>query len=455
MQTANLSLTPLVSAQAQKHVTVNEALARLDAAAHLAVLDRDLATPPASPADGDRYLVAPAATDAWQGREGTVAAWEEATGGWLFLTPRPGWRLWLIDEAQLVVRTDGGWQRLSGGTSAPADRLGVNTVADATNRLAVKSDAALLSHDDVTPGSGDMRLTLNKATSADDTSLTLQTGYATRAQIGLTGDDDLHIKVSGDGSTFTEAITVNAATADVTLHRARIAPGIGSFPNALPDGGRMCNWTAVNPITSQGFVKPGYLLPYNGTTIGDGGRFAHNNATHGGSGAALDPATDDLILKIRGGGNKRYGPEWHAAKVIAGTGTAVALTIGGDTFHLTMTYPNVPLFPVMTMGVYVKVLTPGGKITPYRNNAESISFDGVMTDPGNPSDLVLDDASGWVWVESRIITPAFGYSHVSNCFFATPGTEYLYALPKIVPGRAGLDGLEILSHQLFYSSTGI
>jgi hypothetical protein len=44
----------LFAAQAQKHVTVNEALRLLDGLVQLAVLDRHLTAPPASPADGDR-----------------------------------------------------------------------------------------------------------------------------------------------------------------------------------------------------------------------------------------------------------------------------------------------------------------------------------------------------------------------------------------------------------------
>ncbi len=227
MTTPNLSLDPLVSAQAQKHVTVNEALARIDAATQLAVLDRDLATPPATPTDGDRYLIAPAPNDAWQGHDGQIAAWEDATQGWLFLTPRPGWRLWLLDENTLIVLGNGGWQSVSSGGSGstnpiPGGLLGVNTTADAINRLAVKSDAALLSHDDVTPGTGDMRLTLNKATSADDTSLTLQRAYSTRAQIGLTGDDDLHMKVSPDGTAYHEALLVDRTNGEMTIpHRLK------------------------------------------------------------------------------------------------------------------------------------------------------------------------------------------------------------------------------------------
>ena len=52
--TNHLLLPYILAAQAQKHVTHNEALRILDGLVHLSVLDRDLTAPPASPADGDR-----------------------------------------------------------------------------------------------------------------------------------------------------------------------------------------------------------------------------------------------------------------------------------------------------------------------------------------------------------------------------------------------------------------
>ena len=55
--TPHLGLPLMAAAQAQKHVTHNEALALLDALVQCAVLDKDLATPPASPAEGARYIV--------------------------------------------------------------------------------------------------------------------------------------------------------------------------------------------------------------------------------------------------------------------------------------------------------------------------------------------------------------------------------------------------------------
>ena len=447
--TPNLALAPLAAAQAQKHVTVNEALARIDAAAQLSVLDRDLADPPGSPADGDRYLVAAGATGAWTGRDGTVAAWDAGAGAWQHFAPRAGWRAWIADEGALLAFDGAAWIPALGDTLQNLALLGVNATADATNRLAVASEAALFNN-----AGGDMRLTLNKAAAGDDTSLTMQTAFSTRAQIGLTGDDDLHVKVSADGATFTEALTVDRATGDVRIEAARVAPGVGSFPNALPDAGRFCGWTAPSPATSTGWAAPAYIDPYNGASFSDYGQFHHNSATYGGTNAALPSAVDELVQKVRGAEDRRYGPEWHVLKVVPGGGTGIAATVGGDTFYLAMTWVNAPFAPVMTLGTYVKVLTAGGKVLPLANNATAIRFDGVGRALSNDA-LVIGDGDGWVWVELEIATPAVGYSNLSNCFRATAGAEFLYALPKVVPGRARLDGLEILAHQMFYGSAGI
>lgn len=90
--TAKLGL-PLVSqAQAQKHVTVNEAFTRLDALVHLTLLSIGTSVPPSSPVEGDAHGVGAGATGVWSGQDGQVAVF--ANGGWVFLAPRPGWQAW-------------------------------------------------------------------------------------------------------------------------------------------------------------------------------------------------------------------------------------------------------------------------------------------------------------------------------------------------------------------------
>jgi hypothetical protein len=218
-QSPNLALPYLAAAQAQKHVTVNEALRLLDAVVMLAVLDRDLAAPPASPADGARYIVAAGATGAWAGHAGEIAAWQD--GAWTFIAPRPGFLAYVVDEAALVVWDGTSWQGAGGGALSALDnltRLGVGTAADATNPFAAKLNNALWTAKTAAEGGdGTLRYKMNKESAATTLSLLMQTGYSGRAEIGLTGDDDLHVKVSPDGSAWFEAIRVDRASGRVAF----------------------------------------------------------------------------------------------------------------------------------------------------------------------------------------------------------------------------------------------
>lgn len=205
--TTHLDLPFLMPAQAQKHVTLNESLLALDTLVHLAVEDRDLAAPPGSPVEGARYIVAATATGAWAGREDDIAAFED--GAWAFRTPAEGWRAWVSDEDRLVVFDGADWI-----DAAPEDvaLLGVNTTADATKRLAVASATSLFTH----AGAGH-RLTVNKAASGDTASVLLQNAFSGRAEMGLCGDDKLHLKVSPDGAAWSDALVIDNANARVGL----------------------------------------------------------------------------------------------------------------------------------------------------------------------------------------------------------------------------------------------
>lgn len=211
-QTPNLTLPFIAAAQAQKHVTHNEAIRALDAIVHLAVEDRDRTEPVAEPLNGERYLVADGATGAWLTHDREIAAFQD--GAWMFYPPQEGWLAWVADEDRLVVWDGTAWVEVGGGVGSvnPAPLIGVNTAADATNKLSVKSNATLFSHDDVTPGTGDMRQILNKAVAGNTVSQLYQSNWSGRAETGLTGDDDFHVKVSPDGSTWYEAIVVDKDT---------------------------------------------------------------------------------------------------------------------------------------------------------------------------------------------------------------------------------------------------
>lgn len=203
--TARLDLPHIAAGQAQKHVTHNDALEIIDALVHLAVESRELAAPPPTPAAGARYLVPAAATGDWVGRFGEIAAADGA--GWTYHQPQAGWRAFVRDEAQLVLFDGSAWVPLL----QRAARLGINTEADEINRLAVSSPVVLLGHD-----GADVRLMLNKAAAADVGALQFQTGFATQAEIGLVGDNDLRVKVR-DGAALRQALVVKSGTGRVGI----------------------------------------------------------------------------------------------------------------------------------------------------------------------------------------------------------------------------------------------
>lgn len=82
-------------------------LKKLGAVVGLSVKDRDLVTPPASPADGDRYIIPAAATGAWSGRTSQIAV--RIGGAWEFHVPKVGWLCFIEDEAVLSAYKAAGW----------------------------------------------------------------------------------------------------------------------------------------------------------------------------------------------------------------------------------------------------------------------------------------------------------------------------------------------------------
>ena len=206
--TPRLGLPYLAAAQAQKHVTVNEGLAALDTLVACTVESRTLAAQPASPTDGQSWLLPAAATGVeWALHPvGTLLRFE--AGAWTVLAVVPGQVAYLRDEDAVVVRTASAWTRFVDLVTALQNvtAVGIGATADAYNPLLVKGAGALFTAD--TAG---FQVKVNKASVGQTASLLFQDGYGGRAEIGLCGDDLLHVKVSPDGSTWADAITVDGS----------------------------------------------------------------------------------------------------------------------------------------------------------------------------------------------------------------------------------------------------
>ncbi|MDO6591263.1 hypothetical protein DS901_00440 [Loktanella sp. D2R18] len=221
--TPNLSMPFILPAQAQKHVTHNEAIELLDLLVQLTLEESGATMPPASPAEGESWGIGTGATGDWVGQDGQIATWRG--GGWLFVAPVDGWTAWVRDIGELQVLNSGVWVT-KGAAFEPQNvaMIGVNTTADAINRLAVSSEATLLNN----VGAGH-QLKINKAGVSDTASLLYQSGWSGRAEMGLSGSDDFSIKVSADGASWFTAIGIDGADG-----RVRINQVLHVEPSATP-----------------------------------------------------------------------------------------------------------------------------------------------------------------------------------------------------------------------------
>lgn len=231
--TARLTLPFIMPSQAQKHITHNEAIQALDALVQPVVESRVLATPPTTPMEGEAWIVPAGATGAWASHMDEIAAWQ--AGAWAFLDPAAGWQVYDRSDSTQLVFDAGAWTPLASlGSGLP--RLGINTSADGTNRLAVASAATLLTH----AGNGH-QVKINKAAAGDTASLLYQTNWSGRAEMGLAGDDHWRLKVSADGSSWINALTINATTGAATVATS-FRP---ASDNAVTLGESGARWSSV------------------------------------------------------------------------------------------------------------------------------------------------------------------------------------------------------------------
>lgn len=141
MTTPKLQMPELVVGQAGKELTHNQALAVLDQLAQPVVLDKDLTSPPGSPANGAMYIVAASATGAWAGQSGKLAYWLTSVAAWSFITPYDGWSVWVADEAARYERSAGVWSVVSSGAGFSYNRA--NILGSVTQLAGVPTGAVI------------------------------------------------------------------------------------------------------------------------------------------------------------------------------------------------------------------------------------------------------------------------------------------------------------------------
>ncbi len=243
----NLQLPYIMPNQAQKHVTHNEAIRYLDALLQISVESRELTEAPGEPKIGSRYIVPEAAKGTWKNRKNNLAAYQD--GAWAFYTPQNGWLAWSKAENTILVFNEDEWQPLRTNADKPEmlDLLGINASANLSSRFGVASNDSFFSHE----GEGH-RLSINKNKTPDAGSITFKTNWTGHAEMGLVGSDNLSIKVTSDGMTWSESLVISAETGKV------------KFPSGLED-----DQLSATPNHLQGmdFI---YIDQLNGVDTNDG-----------------------------------------------------------------------------------------------------------------------------------------------------------------------------------------
>lgn len=376
-----LRLPYIMPAQAQKHVTHNEALRMLDALVHLGVASRTTATPPTDPAPGERHLVPEGGDVAWGHPAGTLLAWQD--GAWAAHAPRAGWVAWVADEATLIAHDGEGWIE-AGGDASPAT-LGINATADDTNRLTVSAPATLLTHE-----GDDHRLTINKAGEPDTASLLFQSGWSGRAEMGLAGTDDFALKVSPDGAAWRAALVADRMSGDVSFPAG--ANGAYLMPTMASGGG------------PDGAIGPPNMLTVSiahGTMALAAGRI-HFAPLLVDRPTELEGAIVTLASAASGSGTMRAGlyalgaPDgaaWRPGARVVDLGTASPASVGNVAFDLAAPVTLEPGWYLTALGTdasgamgrFAQWLTPGAPLTRHGPGA------GTELRAGGATAMLLDN----------------------------------------------------------------
>lgn len=328
-ESARLRMPYLSAAQAQKHVTHNEALTLLDTLVQLAVLDKDLTEPPADPEEGDCYIVAAPATGEWIGWDKRIARYIDGT--WRSYLPGTGggagWLAWVMDE-DAMYRFDGTDWALAGieGPAGPAGAAGAQGPAGpvgpagATSlticRLVATSNLALASAleagdtvDGVTLVEGDRILVAGQTDETENGVYLVPASGAASRDPGFAAFDDhagVYFSVmegSANADTLWRCTSNRGGTIDSSdLVFTAFTSGGGTPPNK-------------QLFTSSGtWTKPDGLARIKVTVVGGGGA--------GGGSAAIAAGESSMA---GGGGAGGTAIKWIEAASLAAT---VAVTIG-------------------------------------------------------------------------------------------------------------------------------
>jgi hypothetical protein len=308
--TPNLVLPYLAANQSQKHVTVNEALRRLDALVQITVVSTALATPPGSPSEGQGWIVAPGPTGAWTGKAGKIAAWQD--GAWAFYGPGIGWNAWDQTTGKFWVYSGAAWivatPTWADITSKPTTALGFAADAvDLGTNQSISGQKTFASTMTLTGFNNDLGTSTGTDTTNLATGATLN-GNIKTVNIGTAG-------VSGSTTIVTIGSAVAGALGSLTINSPTVTFGssVSAIAMAAANvsalylglGGATADATnrlSLNaPASLFNHAGAGHQIKVNKAAATDTGSFLFQTGFSGRAEFGLT-GSDDFQIKVSGDG---------------------------------------------------------------------------------------------------------------------------------------------------------
>ena len=328
----NLVLPYIAANQSQKHVTVNEALRRLDALVQVTVQSAALVAPPGGPVEGQRWILPASPTGAWAGHAGQIAAWQD--GAWAFYAPLDGWTAIDINTDTLLLYNAGTgiWAALITGVFSDAaftlqddidptkqarfqiagftaGATRVFTLPDVSSSVAVLSGVAqtfqnttTFSGATVSVGTATAASTIGLGTGATTSGVTKAVNIGTAGASGSTTNVAIGSAVAG----ALGSLTINSPTVIFGSTVSTIAMGAASVSALyLGLGGASADATNRLSINAPGSLfnnaGAGHQVKVNKAAATDTGSFLFQTGFSGRAEFGLT-GSDDFQIKVSGDG---------------------------------------------------------------------------------------------------------------------------------------------------------
>jgi Protein of unknown function (DUF2793) len=246
MPTPKLMMPYIVAGQAQKEITHNDALNDVDGLVQLSVINRTTATPPASPLEGDSYIIAPSPTGVWAGNAGAIASYYS---GWRIKQPKVGWQAYLQDEGVMCIY-DGTMWNASLNTQAITIAGNISAPSWTSSGIALKTTAAIYTN---TTSSGTIATQGIYSFGVPTLNASAATTYTNSGAVIIRG-----APVSGTNVTQTNAAALLVETGHVRILNGNLQLPFGSYSGGSINVGTgsinisgnqsLAAWTTAAPL---------------------------------------------------------------------------------------------------------------------------------------------------------------------------------------------------------------